>query len=96
MLLIEEKHILVNDEIVAGTLDKLHVLKQVITNFHLKQEVLKSAETVAASLKSSNVPVEIIKETLVAMLKDKNIDDIDNVIETILTPEQKKKRKNQM
>lgn len=96
MLLIEEKHILVNDEIVAGTLDKLHVLKQVITNFHLKQEVLKSAETVAASLKASNVPVEIIKETLFAMLKDKNIDNVESEIETILTPEQKKKRKNQM
>jgi hypothetical protein len=96
MNLIEEKHILVNDEVVAGTLDKLQVLKQVITNYNLKQEVLKSAETVAAQLKSSNVPPEIIKETLYTMLKDKNIENIDSAIETIMTPEQKKKRKNQM
>lgn len=93
---IEDKHILVKDEIVSGTLDKLQVLNQVIRNYKLKQETIKNAEVVANSLRSSNIPVEIIERTLTEMLKDKEGINVKDEVEKLLKFETKNKRKNQL
>lgn len=93
---IEDKHVLIQDELISGTLDKLHILKQVISNYKLKQETITNAEAVANSLKNSNIPVEIIRTTLTEMLKGKDGIDIDEEIEKILKTDQKNKRKNQL
>lgn len=96
ILLVEEKHVLINDEIVSGTLDKLNILKQVIKNHRIKEDALKNAEIIAGSLKSNQVPLDIIKSSLLEMLKDKEIDNLETVIDNILKTEQKKKVKQQM
>jgi len=96
LVLLEEKHMLINDEIVSGTLDKLNILKQVVKNYRLKDDAIKNAEIVSNSLRQSNVPDTIIKETLIVMLKDKGIENLETTIDNLLKFEQKSKIKQQI
>lgn len=86
---LEDKHILINDEVISGNLDKLTILKQTIENYNVKVNVLDNAAKIAAKLKDKKIDVDDIKEILFDMLKEHKFNDINKEIDTILQTNKK-------
>ena len=86
---LEEKHILINDEVISGNLDKLTILKQTIENYGIKKNVLDNATKICQKLKEKNVAKEDIREILIDMLKDYSFKDIENEVDNLLQTNKK-------
>lgn len=89
MKLLEEKYILINDEVISGNLDKLLILKQSIESSDKKKSALESANNIYQKLKDKNLDKNDLKEIINDVLKDHNFKDIDKEIDTIINNNKK-------
>jgi hypothetical protein len=86
---LEEKHILINDEVVSGNLDKLTILKQTVANYGVKKNVLDNAAKICQKLKDKNIDKDDIREILIDLLKDYSFQNIENEVEILLQTNKK-------
>lgn len=84
MKLLEEKYVLINDEIISGNLDKLLILKQNIESHGLKKIALENSNKIYQKLKDKNISKEDIREIIHDVLKDHKFKNLDSEIENII------------
>lgn len=86
---LEEKYVLINDEIISGNLDKLTILKQSIETSNLKKIAISNALNICQKLKNKNLDKEDIKDIIYDILKDYKFKDLNQEIDLIINPSKK-------
>lgn len=86
---LEEKYVLINDEVISGNLDKLTILKQSIETANLKKIAFSNAQNIYQKLKNKNIEKEDIKDIIYDILKDYKFKDLNQEIDSIINPVKK-------